>query len=199
MRLFTATYAGKRSRIGWLNLQQKGDISIGLSDRTFISPDFHARNFIFNVYNRVLLRYEVPNSPGARKAVQNPHLTFHAPAYFHLRANGERELFAGWAEVDLVIQQDGIFPWVRFVSKPFESLSAAGLPRDPGSSSEFQVSLSTADCSIGIGLDFVRSDAKPSDSGLILSELIAWHGRTLHVQAVQLPAQQSTLSWYHQK
>jgi hypothetical protein len=85
--------------ICWISLQQKGSISVGLNDRAFISPSFRNRKFLWNLYNRVTLKYMVPHTPDALEPVPNPHLTFHPPMYFHLLSNGKEELFAGIAEL----------------------------------------------------------------------------------------------------
>jgi hypothetical protein len=90
--------------VAWLSLQSDGSISVGLTDRTFVSPTFQARNFVWNLYNRVELEYIVAHTPEALEPVPNPHLTFHPPIYFHLRANGQEELWAGIAEPRLMLR-----------------------------------------------------------------------------------------------
>jgi hypothetical protein len=63
--------------IAWLSVQPDNSVSVGLSDRTFISPRFHARQFLWNVDNRVTVEYLVPHDPDELRPVINPHLTFH--------------------------------------------------------------------------------------------------------------------------
>ena len=109
--------------IGWVSLQPDSSISVGLSDRTFISPRFHARQFVWNACNRVSLQYLVLHSPEELVAVVNPHLSFHPPIYFHLRANQDEELFAGIADAAIMLAQDGHVPWVRFVSRSVDQLA----------------------------------------------------------------------------
>jgi hypothetical protein len=170
---------------------------VGLSDRAFISPRFHARQFVWNAYNRVVLEYLVPHSPQELQPVTNPHLTFHPPVYFHLRANDDTELFAGIAEVEIILQQDGRCPWLRFVSKPVRQLPVAGPPRNLARTSALRVSIPSVDCSVGLAVDFVPQGLdRPTDSSA--DEFVDCGKYRLHVHCEILPAQEPTLSWYHQ-
>ncbi len=47
----------------WMSLQDDGSVSIGISDRTFIAPEFQSRNFIWNLYNRRTVHYLDPHTP----------------------------------------------------------------------------------------------------------------------------------------
>ncbi len=183
--------------IGWISFQPDGAISVGLTDRTFVSPKFRARKFLWNLYNRVTLEYLVAHSPEALESVNNPHLTFHPPIYFHLRANGQEELFAGIAEPRLMLEQDNRVPWIRFVSRPLHEIGTAKQPRDSEKSSVEKFSVPTTDCSIGFGVDFIRSTQVES-SELLFSRCVDWKEHRVHVFCEVLPAQISTLSWYHQ-
>ena len=183
--------------IGWVSFQPDGAISVGLTDRTFVSPKFRARNFLWNLYNRVTLEYLVAHSPEALESVDNPHLTFHPPIYFHLRANGQDELFAGIAEPRLMLEQDNRVPWIRFMSRPLHEIGLAKQPRDFEKSSVEKFSVPTADCSIGLGVDFVRSTQMES-SELLFSRCVDCQKHRVHIFCEVLPAQISTLSWYHQ-
>src|SRR5690349_11976900 len=115
--------------IAWVSLQPDGSISVGLTDRTYVSPRFRARQFVWNAYNRVVAEYLIPHSSDELHVARNPHLTFHPPIYFHLRANGDEELFAGIADVGLMLTQVNRVPWIRFVSRPITEIAARGIPR----------------------------------------------------------------------
>jgi hypothetical protein len=183
--------------VGWISLQPDGSISVGLSDRTFVSPAFRARNFVWNLYNRVTLEYLVPHTPDTLEPVVNPHLTFHPPIYFHLRANGEEELFAGIAEPRLMLHDQETVPWLRFVSKPVSDLSAARPPRDPERTAIETVAVPSADGSIGLGIDFVRASHN-EEPGFLLSRCFDCGEHRIHVFVEALPPQVPTLAWYHQ-
>lgn len=183
--------------MAWISLQPDGAISVGLNDRTFVSPTFRARNFVWNFYNRVTLEYLVPHSPEALEPVPNPHMTFHPPIYFHLRANGKDELFAGIAEPRLMLQADETVPWLRFVSKPISELSQASTPRSPDKTTVETIIVSDTKCSVGLGIDFVRPEHVESRA-LLWSHYLACGEHRIHAFAELLPPQIPTLNWYHQ-
>src|SRR5262249_17570290 len=115
----------RRVRIAWVSFQPDGSISFGLNDRTYISPKFRARHFVWNAYNRVRIHYEVPSDQSSLEAVQNPYFTFHPAVWFHLKADGPRgdeALFEAIADVALVLQQKSEMPWLRSVSGRVASL-----------------------------------------------------------------------------
>ncbi|HET9694953.1 MAG TPA: hypothetical protein VFP48_11255 [Steroidobacteraceae bacterium] len=183
--------------IGWISMQPDGAVSVGLADRTFISPRFHARQFVWNAYNRVSLQYLVPHSPEELLAVVNPHLTFHPPIYFHLRANGDQELFAGIAEVEIMLVQDGHVPWVRFTSRPVAEIPVAASPRVPSRTSVLNVPVESADVSVGLAIDFVRPGVD-DPAGSVAEQFVECGQSRLHVRCDLLAAQPPTLAWYHQ-
>lgn len=184
-------------RVGWISLQPDGSVSVGLADRAFISPRFHARQFLWNAYNRVALQYLVPHSPNDLRAVTNPHLTFHPPIYFHLRANGDEELFAGIAEVEIMLAQDRHVPWLRFVSKPLADMSTAAPSRVPGRAVVMRVPVHSREASIGLSVDFVRRGFD-DQAGSVAEQFVEAGQNRLHVRCDVLPAQDPTLAWYHQ-
>ena len=183
--------------VGWLSLQQDGSISVGLNDRTFISPHFKSRQLVSNLYNRIRTTYLVPNSPQALIPISNPHLTFHPPHYFHLHANKDEELFTGIAEVSMFLTQQERVPWVRFVSGPVRTLMQAGAVRDPANTTILKVSVLSDGCSIGIGIDFVRPGDNRKHGGL-LDEFLDWESHRIHLFLESLPLQISTLAWCHE-
>ncbi len=147
--LLTATVEGKPRRIGWVSLQPNGSVSVGLNDKTFVSPDFKAKNFLWNAYNRETLHYLVTSDAKTLTAVRNPHLTFHPPHWFHLKANGGKTLFEGIGDLPIMLEQDGVVPWVRFVSRSIADLSGAGLPRKPDRVRVLKIDPRTQPCSSG--------------------------------------------------
>lgn len=183
--------------VGWISLQPDGSISVGLRDRAFVSPTFRARNFVWNPYNRVTLEYMVAHTPDALRPVPNPHLTFHPPIYFHLRANDQEELFAGIAEPRLMLHDVETVPWLRFVSRPVYDLGAATAPRDPDQTSIENVRVASADRSIGLGIDFVRATQNQIPD-VLLSRCFDCGEHRIHVFLESLPPQLPTLVWYHQ-
>lgn len=199
MRVFlNVTSEGIETRaVGWISLQPDGAISVGLRDRTFISLTFRTRNFVWNLYNRVTLEYLVPHSPDTLEPVPNPHLTFHPPGYFHLRANGEDELFAGIAEPRLMLHADETVPWLRFVSKPVNELSRASEPRSPEKTMVETITIPDANCSVGLGIDFVRSE-HGENRNLSWSNYFNCGEHRIHAFAEPLLPQFPTLSWFHQ-
>lgn len=195
--LNTIADTGQPRGIGWISLQPDGAISVGLNDRAFVSPAFRARNFVWNFYNRVTLEYMVSHSPDALEPVPNPHLTFHPPIYFHLRANGKDELFAGIAEPRLMLHESETIPWLRFVSKPISDLSAAKPPRAPDKSTIETIVAPVSDRSVGLGIDFVRPDHVENPEFLWSKHFTCGEHR-IYAFAELLPPQIPTLVWYHQ-
>jgi len=192
-----AAYKDSERSVGWVSLQPDGAVSVGLSDRTFVAPSFRARNFLWNVNNRVTLEYRVAHEPGAMEPVVNPHLTFHPPIYFHLRENNQVELWAGMADVAIMLEQDGIVRWVRFVSKPFTELKATGPLRDPSRTTIRKVSVPDTEHSIGLGVDFVRRPGEAPPEWVTKNLVGATAGVGIDIHTSILPPQTSTLAWLH--
>lgn len=197
--LLTAIALGKPRRVGWISLQPNGSVSVGLSDKTFVSPDFKARNFLWNTYNRETLQYLVTSSPSTLTPVRNPHLSYHPPNWFHLKASGGKTLFEGIADLPIMLEQGGVVPWVRFISRPVSELTGAGLPRHPGRAKLLQVTAPPNECSIGLAIDFRSASSPAPAASYLLSESVNWNGYVLHVSAEALPPQIATLSWFHQR
>ena len=192
-----AVHNASAHTVGWISLQSYGAVSVGLADRTFVSPRFHARQFLWNAYNRVSLEYLVPHNPDELRPVANPHLTFHPPIYFHLRANGDEELFAGIAEVEIMLAQDGHVPWVRFTSRPVAEMAVSAPPRNPDRTSVLSVPVQSTDISVGLAIDFVRPDVD-DPAGSVAEQFVDCGQSRLHVRCDLLAPQAPTLAWYHQ-
>jgi hypothetical protein len=195
-----ASTAGREDRIAWISLQPGGSISVGLRDSTFISPKFHARMDLFNIDNRVAVRYLVPDDPNALTRVVNPHLTFHPAMEFHLRANGDALLFVGSADAALIVDGDGYMPWVRFVSRRVADLPTntnSGKRHGSRGSSVITLPLASAECSVGLAIDFVRP-ATAEPSGRSLDHFADSGDYRIRISCEALPSQPATLAWYHQ-
>ncbi|MBX9903357.1 MAG: hypothetical protein K2Y31_03300 [Burkholderiales bacterium] len=197
--LLTATDGVKPRRIGWVSFQPDGSISVGLHDKTFVSPNFNAKNNVWNAYNRVAVEYLIRSDPSTLRPIRNPHLTFHPPIYFHLKANGSRALYEGIADLQIMLSQDGIVPWIRFVFKPVSELSLAGIPRRPDRVRFLSVATPDVNYSVGLGVDFVRLGLAVPPNGSVLDELIDWRGYRVRIHAALLKPQAATLAWIHHK
>ncbi len=197
--LVTVAIGEKKRRIAWVSLQPDGSVSVGLSDKTFVAPDFKAQNFVWSANNRETLHYLVSSDPGSLRPIRNPHLTFHPPHDFHLKADGGHMLFEGIGDLGLMLRQDGIVPWIRFVSSAVGVLRDAGSPRNPKRAEELIIQASRGDCSIAFGVDFVAREVGTSPASVLLSRCLSWQGYWLHLHAIAVPAQIATLSWFHQR
>lgn len=189
---------GQRSYpIAWIGLQPDHSVSVGLSDRAFVSPHFQTRMDLFNIDNRVTVKYLVPQSTAALRSVQNPHLTFHPPITFHLRENRRVRVFEGIADVDMILEADGQMPWVRFVSRPIQQMPESGPSRPNSNIQVIAIPVSTADSSVGLSIDFVRLGTINAERGLV-DHFEDWGNIRLHIFCEELAGQAPTLSWYHQ-
>lgn len=197
--LLTVRIGDRQRRISWISLQPDGSTSVGLSDKTFVAPDFKAQNFVWSAFNRETLHYLVPSNPSTLKPIRNPHLTFHPPHDFHLRANDGQLLFEGIGDLNIMLSQDSVVPWIRFVSKPIKMLSNAGPPRNPDRTQELLIQAPNEDCSIGLAIDFVDREDPVSPPEALLSHCVPNQNYWLHVLAIELPGQVATLSWFHQR
>lgn len=197
--LITARANNKQKRIGWVSLQPDGSVSVGLSDSTFVSPDFKAQNFVWSADHRRTIHYLISSDSRTLRPIRNPHLSFHPPHDFHLHANGGNMLFEGIADLDLMLRQDGIVPWIRFVSRAVGRLADAGLTRNPGRARVVLIDAPSEDCSVGFGVDFAAQEQSSRPSDVLVSEWVQWRTYWLHLHGVALPPQVATLSWFHQR
>jgi hypothetical protein len=129
------------------------------------------------------------------QAIRNPHFTFHPSAYYHLRANGEEELFSGLLMVDLVVQAEGRLPWIRAVSSAVAELKSYRGAR-PGQNVEiFQLPVPSEGCSVELALDFVTPGPSKNSAQNFRVE---WGGRAIEVSARHVNPQSPTLWWHHE-
>ena len=185
---------GELTSIIWVSLQDEGSISIGMSDRTFAVPGFVSQMEIDGTVHQSHVNFE---GKLKKKAITNPHFTFHPPMYVHLRANNEDELFAGILGVDFIVEAEGRMPWIRFVSSSIKELKPFTKARDDKDIEIVRLLVPSNDISLGIGIDFVSNEVSRSENRPNNDYFISWHGRTLHVFAQVLPAQKSTVQWNH--
>jgi hypothetical protein len=187
-------------RIAWLSLQPKGDISFGLADKTFISPQFKARQFIFNVYNAVVAEYEISTNPTALEPVRDIHFTFHPIIYFHLKsskAKASAALFAGLCEVGIVLMRQEEMPWIRAISAPIATLRSAGIGWNKVPNNDLPIPVADENTSLQIAVDFIRPLA--ITNRLEHNQWSFGHGDyAIRVTVSMVPAQIATLRWFHQ-
>jgi hypothetical protein len=191
-----ASFGDTEHRIAWLSLQADGSVSVGLAARTFISRRFLARYDVWNADNRVADNYLISHSPDELEPVRNPHFTFHPLATFQLRANDDEILFQGLADVGLIVEDVGRFPWIRMVSGPIRELPRPGSARHPPPE-VISVLVPSQDISLGLGVDFVSPGAG-NKSGALVERFLDVGNHRLHLFIETLEAQQPTLSWYHE-
>jgi len=188
-------------RLAWLSIQPNGDVSFGLSDKTYISPRFKGRHFVWSMFNRVTAEYQVASDPNALQQVKNPHFTFHAPDYFHLktdkdRAHKDEALFAGICPVHLVLSQQPEMPWIRATSAPLRQLRSAGLRWSKIPTDDLPLRTYSEDISIMIEVNFVSPNAVTKQENAstwcyILGDV------GIRVEASMTVPRIATLSWFH--
>jgi len=165
----------------------------------YVSPQFESRNFVFNAYNRVVIRYTVPNDPKALQPIENPHFTYHPPMYFHLKCDKtNQELFAGIADVGVVLSQQDAMPWIDAVSAPIRELRTAGVSRCNTQQRESELLIVTPDedRSVHMAIDFMSAAPAQMDSNSEACERLN-AGYTVCLRTALVPPQIATLSWFH--
>lgn len=191
--------SNRRVRIGWVSFQPNGDISVGLFDTTYIAPQFKARHFIWNAYNRVRIRYVVPSSLDALEPVRNPHFTYHAPIYFHLKPSRKQDgstLFEAIADVPITLHQDSRMPWIRATSSPLTQLATGGKRDGRIEVEDLVIRSSTEELSIRIELDFIKPEhCNGTNDGWEWS--FAWGQVGIRIRMLITHPQVATLAWFH--
>lgn len=183
--------------VGRVSHQPDGSVSVGLSDKTFVTPQFSNRNFVWNADNRQTLEFLVANNSDSLQLIRNPHLTFHPPNYFHLRENGKDELWAGIADVAIMLEQDGRVPWVRFVSKQFSELKLASTPRDLSKTIIRKIEIENPDVSVCLAIDFLHKKGVDPPEWVSKNLQGATGGVEIDINAFSTKPQISTLVWFH--
>jgi hypothetical protein len=128
----------RRVRVGWLSFQPRdGAISFGLSDKAY-----------------------APQLLGAQ--VNNPHLTWHPPIYFHFKGHTQASkdaYFQGIADIPIVLQQQPEQKWITARTRPLADLKGAGQLNGRFKSEELVIKVPTENASVQISVDFVRCGA----------------------------------------
>jgi hypothetical protein len=185
--------------LGWLSFQPNGDISFGLCDRTYVSLKFEARIGVWSAYNRVRTRFEVVSDPSAADKVTNPHLTYHAPDYFHFKSRGQRveeAPFWGIADVPITLQQQHELKWIRAVSAPLSTLRSAGLLRGRFDSQDLVISAPTESVSVRMSIDFIRPNVGQQFSHASLW-YVTWKDVGVRLGMAFTFPQFATMAWAH--
>jgi len=185
-------YKGIKRAFAWVGLLDDGSISVGLSDRLFTVPALASEVVINGVVHRQTRDLKTVHG---EQAVQNPHFTFHPSAYYHLRANGEEELFSGLLMVDLVVQEKGRLPWIRAVSNVVTELKPYQRGRSGQNSEIIRLLLPNEKCSVELAVDFV---VPASNAGTTKNFRVEWGGRAIEVSAHHVNSQKPTLWWHHE-
>jgi hypothetical protein len=182
---------GRKFSIAWLSFQPDGSISFGLQDRTYISPRSRARIGLC-----IAIQYVIPSDPNALEPVINPHFTFHPSVHFHLRADRDEQIFQAIADVQIVLEQDGIMPWIRAVSAPLGQLAYGGRRKDSIDVEEWIVQVGSVEASIRVELDFIKSNCVGGSDDLSRKSFV-WHDIGVRVSIAFTYPQVATLSWFH--
>ena len=189
----------RRIRLGWLSFQKNGDISFGLCDNAYIAPVFQAQIGIWNAYNRVRIYFEIVSDPTAAERVINPHLTWHAPNYFHFKRHDQRRedaSFWGIADIPLMLEQQTEVKWIKATSGTLRGLKTAGQLRGRFASEDLTISVSTEDVSVGLSIDFVRPNiAKVFDHRSCWH--FTWHDIGIRLSMSYTLPQFPTVAWAH--
>jgi hypothetical protein len=198
-----ARYQTKLCKVAWTSLQPDGSISFGLTEKTFVSPQFMGRIDVFSLYNQVVTEFLIESNPSRLVGVLNPHFTFHPRIQFHLtdsggrqRKHNRREIFRGINDVEHTVDLYGKLPWIRAITAPIAKQKSFGLRQNSLETQNLEIMCKGTEESISIGLDFVRPDAV---EGLLRQGVFAmnWHAVAFCFSISSVKAQLSTLSWFH--
>jgi hypothetical protein len=187
----------QKLRLAWISLQTDGSISFGLN-KTFISPKFKERRFIWNAYNRVRSNYIVQSDSSALEAVRKPHFTYHPPHWFHLKDDGPSKgeaLFEAIADLDLTLRQEREMPWIRAISDRLSDIDAAQ-ERHGALANETIIAVPDERLSVRMELDFVRGESIATEKSDSIT-YITWRDATLRVRLWFAAPSIATLAWFY--
>lgn len=189
----------RQIRVGWINCRPNGDISFGLCDEAYIAPRFEAAIGLWNAYNRVKTVFEVVSDPSSADHVANPHLTWHAPHYFHFKSNkqlAKDASFWGIADIPLMLSQESEVKWIRARTSRLGSLKTAGSLRGRFASRDFTQMVPSEDFSAEIEIDFTLPSA---GQGFAHRSrwFVPWHQIGLRITMGFTFPGFPTLSWAH--
>ena len=184
-------------KVGWLSLQADHSISFGLSDKTFISPKFKFVSQIWNAYNRIGIEFLIASSASGLERVANPHFTYHPALQFHLKdKSAESTLFKGIADVGIVLEQEGVMPWIRAVSAPIGKLKNGSARSGSKDVEEWVTPATSEEHSVQISLDFVKpQDALEHQNVGVW--FIKWGAVAVRCKVSFCQPQIPTLSWFY--
>ena len=173
-----------------------------LNDKTYISPRFKGRNYVWSAFNRVTAEYEVASDPNTLEPVKNPHFTFHQPGYFHLKSDKDRAqedeaLFAGVCDVATVLSEQTEMPWIRATTAPLNQLKSAGLRWSRIPTNDLPLRVHSEDISVQIEIDFIRPAAVEAGSNASTWGFILDPERAIRLSASMTNPRIATLAWFH--
>lgn len=190
----------ERRKCVWVSLQPpkatlREAISVGFADRSFLVSRVESHVALEERTHVTAMDLQAEHG---LSAVTNPHFTFHAPAWMHLRANGGEALLEQLIPMDIAIV-DGNVPWLRFISKAVRHLPRYLGRRNPDVE-EIDLYLATGDESIDVQIDFIASPEYARDKcGQLLNRIVEWHGWLLHLTANPHSGRTtSTFTWFQQ-
>lgn len=191
----------------WLTVDQNPDgaVSVGMSDGEFTVPGITSEVEVDGVTHRNDLTF-VGTRPD--REFLNPHFTFHPPNRMHLRADNANYLAEQVVMMDLQLMQEAQIPWLTFVSKKVDALTAQGRPRRDIGNRQLVVRPASIDCSVRLSIDFIRAAVdKQEQPDALLDHVECWPSRNpqsevpiwcLHLTAHQVPARNSATFTWHQ-
>lgn len=180
----------------WLSVQKDNSISVGMTDKTFIVPSITVSTEIDKKVSISSIDYK---KIYPYKAIQNPHFTFHPGCWYHLRANKQKPLFQGLLMVDMVVNDCGYLPWIRYISNPVKNLKSFQNQSHSKEVNVIKIIVPDDEVSIQIGFDFIKDikNQSPNSSGFF-DDFVKWGNRIIHIFAEILPGQKATLWWNHE-
>jgi hypothetical protein len=178
-------HAARLRGVAWINLLPKGAISVGLSSQPTTVGEIVSA--VEGVEERFDLRDRYPPD-----ALKDPHFTYHAPNYFHLRADGHPVLLRALVWTKHEAHTD-CSPWLRMVSAPVSMLK----PRTKRDNKHgiWPLPLLTEDCSLGLHIDFVNAEPTGQRGDQSIDRFFNWGGVTLRVRATKLPPQAAQVGY----
>lgn len=191
IRLLTE-YAGILRSFAWISLLDDGSVSIGFLDKNFAVPALGSEIEVDGIMYQQVIDLE---ASCGKEAISNPHFTFHPAAYYHLRANRKKELFAGLLMVDLVVESEGVLPWIRLVSNPVKRLEKFIAAPSGRRVEIFRLQLENEEPSIAIEVDFVNESAQTNSFARDL--YLNWFDRIIRIRIFHVDPQKATLWWNH--
>ena len=168
-----------------------------------MAPDFEAKKFVWSAFNRMRVAYFLPEDPRAAVPLMEPHLTFHAPDWMHLTAKNKKfhdKPFEAIAPIELAVSQQGVVPWVRFISRRVGALANAGMPRtNERHQPALMFDAPSLECSVKLAVDFVAPGDTVPEPGVLGTEWFDHGPYRVRVSAAVAPGQQyATLGWFHE-